>query len=102
MRFFKVNIIESERGWGSKVDSTRYFIDLAKANAFVTEYNSHNTALTAPDWYMRADLAQTIDIPTELIKLILENLPEDIRKEMGVTIRKKKAAKKKAPKSKNA
>ncbi len=52
----RVNIIESERGWGSKIDEVRTFPSLEEAEAFVTEFNSHNTEETVPDWYMRAEV----------------------------------------------
>ena len=51
---FRVDIIESERGWGSKVDETKYFDNEIEAKAFVDKYNAQNTADTAPDWYMYA------------------------------------------------
>ena len=49
-----VDIIESERGWGSKVDETKLFDSKESADAFVKEYNKDNTAAVAPDWYMAA------------------------------------------------
>ena len=49
-----VEIIESERGWGQKVDEVKTFEDCATAEAFVREYNSKNTATETPDWYMYA------------------------------------------------
>ena len=52
---FRVDIIESERGWGSRVDEVKYFETMAEANAFCNQYNSHNTAAVTPDWYMYAD-----------------------------------------------
>lgn len=52
----KVLIIESERGWGRKVDSTREFPTRAEAEAFVTDFNKSNTSPTAPDWYMQAEI----------------------------------------------
>jgi len=55
---YRVNIIESERGWGSKVDETLYFDDEKEAMTYVDEYNKkYNTADTAPDWYMIAEYA---------------------------------------------
>lgn len=52
----KVAIIESERGWGRKIDEIKTFPTLDKAQAFIKEYNSYNTSTTAPDWYMQAEL----------------------------------------------
>lgn len=50
-----VNIIESERGWGQKIDETKEFFDYDSAIKFVREFNAHNTNKTVPDWYMYAE-----------------------------------------------
>ena len=52
---WKVFIIESERGWGQRVDEVKVFDDYDEAREFVEEYNSHNTAAVVPDWYMYAE-----------------------------------------------
>jgi hypothetical protein len=52
----KVVIIESERGWGSKVDEIKEFDTREEAKDFVEEFNSHNTEKTTPDWYMVAKI----------------------------------------------
>jgi hypothetical protein len=52
---YRVDIIESERGWGQKVDETIYFDNEAEALEYCRNFNSRNTAAVAPDWYMRAD-----------------------------------------------
>jgi hypothetical protein len=58
VRQFKVNIIESERGWGSKIDDTKYFDSEESAKAFVKEYNDkYNSQPGVPDWYMVAEYA---------------------------------------------
>ena len=49
-----VDIIESERGWGQKIDSTKKFPNMAKAEAFCKEFNKHNDKDVVPDWYMVA------------------------------------------------
>jgi len=54
----KVEIIESERGWGQKVDSVREFPNRKKANAFVEKYNAKNNEPTVPDWYMYARIVE--------------------------------------------
>lgn len=51
---FKVEIIESERGWGSKIDEIREFNDKKSALEFIREFNSKNNSDTVPDWYMYA------------------------------------------------
>ena len=53
----KVYIIESERGWGQKVDETRYFDTREEAEAFYKKYNANNNAAVVPDWYMYARIA---------------------------------------------
>ena len=52
---FRVDIIESERGWGSKIDETIYFDNEEEAIKYCKDFNSENTEAVAPDWYMRAD-----------------------------------------------
>lgn len=52
----KVFIIESERGWGSRVDEVREFDTHQAASDFATEYNSFNTAEEVPAWYMYAQV----------------------------------------------
>lgn len=52
---YRVDIIEAERGWGRKIDETKYFDNYAEADAFVEKYNSTNPPGPAPDWYMQAE-----------------------------------------------
>lgn len=53
---YRVDIIESERGWGSKIDESIYFDNELEARLYVKTYNDkYNTATEVPDWYMRAD-----------------------------------------------
>ena len=52
---YRVDIIESERGWGTKIDETKYFDNEAEARKYVKDYNDkYNTSDTVPDWYMAA------------------------------------------------
>lgn len=51
---WKVDIIESERGWGQKIDETVYFDNEPEAVKFQQDYNARNTAKVVPDWYMYA------------------------------------------------
>ncbi len=51
---FRVDIIESERGWGQKIDETKFFDDASEAFKFVEDYNAANDKPTVPDWYMYA------------------------------------------------
>jgi hypothetical protein len=54
---WRVNIIESELGWGNKIDETKYFDSEESARTFVKHYNTlHNPPkAVAPDWYMIAE-----------------------------------------------
>lgn len=53
----KVFIIESEAGWGSKVDSEEEFDTEEEAIAFCKEYNDkYNPPGPTPEWYMYARL----------------------------------------------
>jgi hypothetical protein len=55
-----VNIIESERGWGQKVDEVKKFDTFEEAKAFQEKFNEVNqedfekTGIV-PDWYMMAE-----------------------------------------------
>jgi len=59
MTTYRVDIIESERGWGQKVDERRYFSGpnaLKEAEAFVTDHNRKSMPPgPVPDIYWRAD-----------------------------------------------
>jgi len=59
---WEVEIIESERGWGSKVDSVKYFDNFDDAAEFVRKFNSHDIAETVPDWYMFATTPKLVKI----------------------------------------
>jgi len=51
---YRVVIIESERGWGQKIDEVKFFTDERTALDFCHHYNKDNTSDTVPDWYMVA------------------------------------------------
>ncbi len=59
MTKFYADIIESEAGWGSKIDETKEFDSLEERDKFVKEYNEkYNKHLgpgkPTPSWYMIA------------------------------------------------
>jgi len=57
----KVEIIESEAGWGQKVDEVLYFATEAEARNYARNYNLRwNTADTVPDLYMAAHYVGTV------------------------------------------
>lgn len=49
-----VEMLEYERGWGSKVDDRKVFATEEEGLEFVKEFNSDNTEEEVPDWYMVA------------------------------------------------
>jgi len=54
----KVYMIESERGWGQRIDGMKEFDTQEEAEKFVLEYNTkHNPPGSTPDWYLYAQLA---------------------------------------------
>lgn len=55
----QVAIIESERGWGQRVDEIRKFNTRKAAEAFVRKYNAQNDKPTVPDWYMYARIVES-------------------------------------------
>lgn len=56
-----VDLIESERGWGQRVDESVEFNDKTKAEAYVKEFNAKNNLPTVPDWYMYATDPRWLD-----------------------------------------
>ena len=54
----QVAVVESERGWGQKIDEIKDFNSREEAEEFVKEFNSHNTSETVPDWYMFAEIME--------------------------------------------
>jgi len=58
---YRVNIIESELGWGSKIDQIKYFASEQDAKLFVKDFNSLNAADTAPTWYMQAEYVGKVE-----------------------------------------
>lgn len=56
---WRVDIIESEAGWGSKIDESKYYETEAEGKTFVKEYNDkYNPQLSpcedTPSWYIIA------------------------------------------------
>jgi hypothetical protein len=52
---YRVDLVEHERGWGSKLDESLYFDNEDEARNYVQTFNTRNTARTAPEWYMVAE-----------------------------------------------
>jgi len=51
----KVPVIESERGWGSKIDDYMICLNVENAKDFIINFNKSNNEDTVPDWYMFAE-----------------------------------------------
>lgn len=51
---FKAIIIESERGWGQRIDEVKKFKTKKARDKFIKDFNSQNNLPSAPDWYMYA------------------------------------------------
>ena len=52
---YRVDLVEYERGWGSKIDETIYFDNEAEARKYCEDFNAKNYDDEVPDWYMIAD-----------------------------------------------
>ena len=50
----KVLIIESESGWGQRVDEVKEFDTEKEADEYIAKFNERNNKKTVPDWYMFA------------------------------------------------
>lgn len=65
----KIAVIESEAGWGRKVDDWMVCLSIEDAKAFEKEFNSKNTVSSAPDWYMQVEgEPQPIDLNDNQMK----------------------------------
>ena len=53
--YFTAVVWESERGWGSKVDSVREFKTEKGRDNFIKKFNARNNEPVVPDWYMYAE-----------------------------------------------
>ena len=63
-KVWAVDIIESERGWGQKVDETLYFHKKEDAQKYMEDYNKeYNNLPYVPDWYMTAWYPRCMEIP---------------------------------------
>jgi hypothetical protein len=51
----KIAVIESEKGWGRKIDDYMVCLSVDDANEFKKEFNSKNTEDSTPDWYMQVE-----------------------------------------------
>ena len=63
----KVDVWEFERGWGRRLDYTKYFdiTEMLDALAHEKFVNDQNTSPTAPDWYMQANDPVVVTLPNK-------------------------------------
>ena len=65
---YRIQLVESERGWGQEYWHEDYDT-LAEAKERIRSVNADNTSLTAPDWYMRADeFVEAVEVSDGLAK----------------------------------
>ena len=62
---YRVDLIESERGWGQRVDESRYFDTQVEARLFKARFNTKNDLPYVPDWYMYATEPVLVDLDAE-------------------------------------
>lgn len=72
----KIAVIESEAGWGRKIDDWMVCLSTEDAKVFENEFNSKNQSATAPDWYMQVEGEP---IPIDLTDKQFSKLIEDKR-----------------------
>jgi hypothetical protein len=58
--FYTAVIIESERGWGQKIDEIKKFKTAKTRDKFIEKFNARNTEPTTPDWYMYAEKGKDV------------------------------------------
>jgi hypothetical protein len=51
---WKVDLVESEAGWGQRVDEVKEFDTFEQALKYKGSFNAGNTLDYVPDWYMYA------------------------------------------------
>ena len=57
----KVLMIESDAGWGQKIDEVKEFDTKEAAIKFVIDYNKkYNNQATTPSWYIKAELEENM------------------------------------------
>jgi hypothetical protein len=62
----KIAVIESEAGWGRKIEDWMVCLSKEDAKNFEIEYNSKNKENSAPEWYMQVEgEALPIDLTNE-------------------------------------
>lgn len=74
MAYFRtVEIIESEAGWGSKIEDMKYFTSDEKAKEYVEKYNKkYNPPCdSVPSWYMYAKYGNIVGVSGDRLATIV-------------------------------
>lgn len=59
--YFMVIMLESEKGWGERIDDVLYFSQYEVASDFVKKYNNKwNDFDSVPDWYIQAQTPKPV------------------------------------------
>ena len=68
----KIPVVESESGWGRKIDDYMVCLSVEDAKKFEKEFNSRNTTSSAPNWYMQVEGdPEPIDLDDDEMKVLL-------------------------------
>ncbi len=70
----KIAVIESEAGWGRKIDDWMVCLSVEDCKNFEKEFNSKNTFEIAPDWYMQVEGSPE---PIDLSDIQMERLKKE-------------------------
>lgn len=62
---YRIDIIESEKGWGKRVDESLYFDSKEEAELYRVKFNAQNTGSKTPDWYQYAAEPVLVDMKHE-------------------------------------
>ena len=57
---WRVNIIESERGWGQRLEDVKFFDSEQEAKNYAKNFNKRNNKEKVPDWYMYASSPEKV------------------------------------------
>ena len=70
----RIPVIESEKGWGRRIDDHMVCLSVEDAMEFKQEFNAKNTEKTTPDWYMAVEgEPEPIDITDEQMAELKRN-----------------------------
>ena len=69
----KIAVIESEAGWGRKIDDWMVCLSIEDSKEFKNEFNAMNFEYTTPDWYMQVEgEPEPIDLNDEQFEKLKE------------------------------